>query len=268
MYRLIAALNWLVDSLPASNLDNPEIITFDTYGIIIYSSVTPSSFSGHTVAALLGESFQFTDFTTDDIIVGGSGYSETPTAEIQTTSSLFSGLNVTAPAKVIYNVFLNDTLFTRRQTQPNVTSIVVAARIAGLGASNLASPVQTVFLKNMTVRFSKHNLVEFEIIVVIIMCNIFFGRMVKVRRHSVCSGTNSLMEVMVPGQLRDALLSEIHETKQHVNAIVCHHMQLLQMLQVARLVVTKLLVHTLLLALLCSLCVHSWCLSATLYPGM
>ena len=158
--RMLAAVNQLADNIPV--LTNPDIIVLDTYAIVIYSSVNPESFSGNTVAALVGRPFQFANFSRDDISVEGGGYGETATAEIRTPSSLFDRVTtITNPTRVIYNVFLNGALFTRRQSYldnnnastGSLSSVVVSARISGdVPVANLADQVWMAFLKNNTVR--------------------------------------------------------------------------------------------------------------------
>lgn len=141
--------------------NNPDIILLDTYAIVIYSQVNPRSFRGHTVAALLGGSFNFNGFNRNDIVVGNSDYSETPTVEIRTPGSLFNKLdNISNPTRVVYNVFLNDALFSRRNSYlntnndgstGNLSSVIVAARVAGdVEVTNLDDQVWMSFLKNKT----------------------------------------------------------------------------------------------------------------------
>ena len=150
--RIRSMLDQLADTYPLTR--NPTIIARDTFAIVIYSGVNPASFAGQTVTALMGNTFQFRGFTIENI--GQQALNEA-TGSITLPRTLFNGRNLVRPVKLVFNMYLTESLFVRRQqylmqtnrTYNRLGSIVMAARISGgVRISGLEQPVQQSYYKN------------------------------------------------------------------------------------------------------------------------
>ena len=150
--RIRSMLDQLADAYPLTR--NPTIIARDTFAIVIYSGVNPASFAGQTVTALMGNTFQFRGFTIENI--GQQALNEA-TGSITLPRTLFNGRNLVRPVKLVFNMYLTESLFVRRQqylmqtnrTYNRLGSIVMAARISGgVRISGLEQPVQQSYYKN------------------------------------------------------------------------------------------------------------------------
>ena len=144
-------MDQVADAYPVVN--SPIIILRDTFAIVIYDT-NPTSFAGQTVTALKGTDFQFQAFTMEQI---GLEPSDQATAAITVPQSLFNGLNPGSQARMVYNIFLNEGLFVRRQqyleqsnqTYSRLGSIVISARVAGRAPiTDLQQLVEQSYYKN------------------------------------------------------------------------------------------------------------------------
>lgn len=150
--RLLAIVDQLVDSYPV--IESPTIILRDTFITVIYSDVDPASFAGQTVTALVGSNFEFQSLMMQQV---GLEPSDLATGSITIPQTLFNGLSLGSRIRMVYNMFLNEGLFVRRQqyleqnnrTYSKLASIVMAARVAGgIHISDLHQPVEQSYYKN------------------------------------------------------------------------------------------------------------------------
>ena len=133
---------------------NPSfVIIRDTFAILI-RLVHPDTFTGDTLSIMLGDDFDLVDaFQHGNLI---TGLVEDATAYIRLPSGLFEGLNLgTNEVRLVYDIYLKDTLFTRRSSfvenqslTDEVGSIVASGRISSVEVSNLREPVELSFTKN------------------------------------------------------------------------------------------------------------------------
>lgn len=150
--RLLAIVDQLADSYPV--MESPTIILRDTFITVIYSDVDPASFAGQTVTALVGSNFEFQSLMIQQV---GLEPSDLATGSITIPQTLFNGLSLGSRIRMVYNMFLNEGLFVRRQqyleqnnrTYSKLASIVMAARVAGgIHISDLHQPVEQSYYKN------------------------------------------------------------------------------------------------------------------------
>ena len=134
-------------------------ITRDMYAIQIHL-VHPDTFTGDALSVMFRDSFYLVDaLQPDDLFMG---IDENAAAYISLPASLFEGLNVSIDeARIVYNVYLKDTLFMRRSNYVEeqelvneVGAIVMSGRISsGVQVSNLEEQVQLSFAKNPVSKF-------------------------------------------------------------------------------------------------------------------
>lgn len=150
--RIRSMLDQLADAYPLTR--NPTIIPRDTFAIVMYFGINPASFNGQTVTALMGNTFQFSGFTNENI---GLQASSEATGSITLPRTLFNGRNLVSPVKLVFNMYLSEGLFVRRQqylmqtnrTYNRLGSVVMAARVAGrTRVSELEQPVEQSYYKN------------------------------------------------------------------------------------------------------------------------
>ena len=134
----MGVIDELADTLPTDG-DTQQTVAFATYAIIVYPVIIPSTFTGEKISAA--------DFGGDD-----------DSATIDIPSTLFTGLgNLLQPRRMVYGMFRNEALFTRRQAYLEASgrinnrlgSVVLSARITGVQiVTGLTDPVQIQFMKN------------------------------------------------------------------------------------------------------------------------
>ena len=144
-------MDQLADTYPI--VDSPTMLLRDTYAMVMFD-VDPASFAGHTVTVLKGTDFQFQGFTMGQI---GLEASDQATGSIAVPQTLFNGLNLGSQVRMVYSMFLTESLFVRRQqyleqnnfTYSRLGSIVMAARVAGgIRITGLQQPVEQSYYKN------------------------------------------------------------------------------------------------------------------------
>ena len=162
--RLRAILEHLADTYPLpsglQDLRPSFTIIKDTFAMRI-RLVHPDTFTGDALSVMFEDSFYLVDaFQHNDLI---TGIDEDAAAYISLPASLFEGLNLgTDEARLVYGVYLKDTLFMRRSNYVEeqelvneVGGIVMSGRISsGVQVSNLEEQVQLSFAKN-PVSFNK-----------------------------------------------------------------------------------------------------------------
>ena len=134
-------------------------ITRDTFAMRIHL-VHPDTFTGDALSVMFQDSFYLVDaFQQNDLV---TGIDEDAAAYISLPTSLFEGLNLgTDEARLVYDVYLKDTLFMRRSNYVEeqalvneVGGIVMSGRISsGVQVSNLEEQVQLSFAKNPVSKF-------------------------------------------------------------------------------------------------------------------
>ena len=147
--RLLAAIDALADGYPSSS-NGPDYDLHDAFGVII-REVNPTSFSDKILSVHLDD---IPGISTDEISLQSFPGSS---ASITLPGTLFDGLNLGSEATIVYYVFLNESLFLRREdylerqnrTSFQLGSIVLAGHVVGEDrVNNLAQPVTLTFQKN------------------------------------------------------------------------------------------------------------------------
>ena len=151
----MAAMDRLSDSYPVT--DMPHLIVKDMYVIIIYDPLSAQAFLGQAVFADIGTEFVVDAF--QDSHIKFDSYNGDPTASISLPSSLLreAGLTTGDHHRIVFNFFLNDGLFVRRDSfvranglsNDKLGGLAVAAHIAGdVKVADLEAAVNMTFVIN------------------------------------------------------------------------------------------------------------------------
>ena len=156
----------LSDSLPV--VTNPLIIVKDMYVIIIYNSLSPDTFAGQAVFADIGPDFAVDAFQMSHISL--DSFVGIPSASISLPRSILTAVGLTGDHRVVFNFFLTDGLFVRRDSfirangleNEALGGLGVAAHIAGgVSVNDLEEPIDMTFTVNpVSCTFIPHSLIS------------------------------------------------------------------------------------------------------------
>lgn len=146
-HRLLAALNTITDNYPAPSTTVPNLISLDTFSLLIYPPVNTTAFSGQPVSLSMNGT----------ISSGPDRDTQTSLASIVIPSTLFHGLSVPPGTHLVCVAFTSDSLFSVRQkyiesenrSSHHVGSAVLSARVTnGVKVVGLMDPVVLNFRKD------------------------------------------------------------------------------------------------------------------------
>ena len=134
---------------------SPQLMVRDMYVVIIYDSLSRQTFQGQAVFADIGAKFAVDAFQTSHIKFDSFG--GIPTASIALPASLLREAGLTGSHRVVFNFFLTDGLFVRRDSYilanglgyDKLGGLAVAAHVAGgVKVTGLEKPVNMSFTIN------------------------------------------------------------------------------------------------------------------------
>lgn len=150
----MAAIDRLSDTFPVTS--SPHMIINDMFVVIIYDYLSAQNFPGQAVFADIGSDFEAQVFQASHIKLGS--YAGSPSASISLPPSILREAEPTGDYhRIVFNFFLNDSLFIQRDTftaergldNLRLGGLAVAAHIAGgAGVSDLMNPINMIFTIN------------------------------------------------------------------------------------------------------------------------
>ena len=144
LYRLLSAVQDLTEEIPV-NVGETVVIVQETFAVSV-QEVEPDTFEregGQTISANLGTGGSISLNKTSNSM-------RPPTASVSLPSNLFRRANGTNSTRIVSNVYLNDALFLRRDSNNfDVNSIILSAGVAGVSrVLGLDPPVTLEFARN------------------------------------------------------------------------------------------------------------------------
>ena len=146
--RILEAVENVADKIPVFNASEPAVIAQKSFAISVQHVNTEEfSVSGHAFSVSLPD-FAQQNISSDDLSFERS--TSFPTGSIEMPSRLFHG-NLSNASKVLYAVFVTDSLFLRRSfSYQRVSSIILSASVVGVETlRGLQPPVVLKFQLNL-----------------------------------------------------------------------------------------------------------------------
>ena len=153
IYRILEAIESVVEDIPIGNTSEPVVITRSTFAVSV-QQVDIDQFMeiGQIFSANVGN---FSNLNINDDIdsndLSFQMLTSQSTASLHLPNNLFSSIpNFTNNTRITHAVFLSDSLFLRRENNDmEVGSIILSASIVGsVSIDGLKPPVILCFLKN------------------------------------------------------------------------------------------------------------------------
>ena len=150
-YRMLEAIESVVEGLPITNISEPVIITQQSFAVSVQQlDILEFTQSGQTFSVnYRGFSDGNQTLNSTDLVFGTSGQQHT--ASISLPHNLLSTVpNITNNTKITHSVFTTDSLFVRRNNNfLEIGSIIISTTVVGTNRiSGLDPPVGLSFLIN------------------------------------------------------------------------------------------------------------------------